>query len=526
MRDISGEFKARLARKDLSLCRVVQLTLKNGTTYYLTDASSNVRFGNRIYRSKPGIEVSNIRGSLNGGYENATITIGYGEDETIALSERLVRYGATDDATYKVTVVDYMSPGSGGMIIFEGSVLSVGSTDKSSCTLDVGGYTATTFVVGENYSQRCRNVLGDRRCKVDLEALSVIFTVLAVEPDGSTFTINAQTDVEVITRPEVSASGTTHFAAPGPTDFVVPDYDILTLDTWSGSGAGGSSALGALANIGQFDPGDIAEGYPGGRGGDSTVKTASGTVIAGAGGGQGGYAGGFVFPNGPVLPSKGVGYVVPAGINFNGVPGGIGADRSLLGAIGYGSFKGGDADRGTRNTTIINRTDPGAPQPGDVLKVACGAAGVAAALGEFPMVRGKDGTAGYVDISWSFNQTMEVARFDQGTILWMQGLNAGTISQIDVNDDQIISLAQFPNFAVQPGDVGKFRPGCTNYADYCLNRFNNLQNMQAEPAVPAGLADAPTSTTTVVPDPAKPASPPANSEAGAVPYSSGTTAHG
>lgn len=159
-----------------------------------TDLSSDVFYGGRRFDANPGISISAIRNSVEGGFQTATITVPLSDE---GIDELAVRAGDFDNATFSLDLLHYLKPELGVMSLFSGRVVKATTDSLGNGTFDVQQDTSgtSTGVLNEVYSERCRNIFGDRRCKVDLEPLSVQFTVTDV-PAVARFTAAEVTQKE------------------------------------------------------------------------------------------------------------------------------------------------------------------------------------------------------------------------------------------------------------------------------------------------------------------------------------------
>ena len=74
--------------------------------------------------------------------------------------------------------------------------------------------------------------------------------------------------------------------------------------------------------------------------------------------------------------------------------------------------------------------------------------------------------------------------YDQGTLQWLTGANAGTISSIKSSGAGRISLLVAPEAAISEGDTFRVYPGCDKSVASSRDKFNNLSNNRATPFVP------------------------------------------
>lgn len=186
MKTASAAFKSRLADEGTFLCRLWFIKLVNGTEFYFTDRPTDVDYNGKTWVSNPGITISAIRNSVEGGFQNAEVNLALNDAQ---ISELSVRRGAIDKASFFIDALHYRNPAAGVMPLFAGQFNDITLSDRGHCTVAVTGTNNRGEVfVGEYYSQRCRNIFGDSRCRMDLEALKGAFTVNVPTADFYNFT--------------------------------------------------------------------------------------------------------------------------------------------------------------------------------------------------------------------------------------------------------------------------------------------------------------------------------------------------
>lgn len=513
MLDCSAEFKARLDREDLSLCRLVTIVLRNGGTYRYTTLDEDVTYKGALYAARPGIEVSTIRHTTDPKQETTTLTVGYYDG---LITEEMTRRNALDQATFSITLIDYLTPEITGMVLQVGDVYNVGANNRFYCELSVGSYAGITFQIGEQYSMKCRNVFGDNRCKVDIEKYSREFTVTGVSPNQVELSLSTNlgggnnddnTGVEV--------PGQLDFG-PGSHSYTVPEAGvILTIVGTSGSGGAGSycyrvnvpDPFWENGQTGPILPAWLHGGVDGTDGGDTIVGP---MTIKGGKGGKGsmlfGVTGVQVRNQGIANPPVTNATVAELG---GGPAGGLSYREINIENIVHQDTRGQDGGRGSKGTLVlVSGVDV---QPGDVLNIQVGGAGAGGMAPYGPSTATEDeGQPGHVTITFGANPPVDDNNgeaFDQGSILWLSGRNQGDVAQIAETAGATVTLTAPMSYPIRVGDRGKFRAGCSYYANMCEERYDNLINMEAEPAVPLGI-DVPVAgpLTGTVSDPSKPPS--------------------
>jgi hypothetical protein len=539
MRDVSAQLKERFAREDLSICRCVTLTLVNGDVFYLTDLNRKIKVGQTEFLPNPAIDVAAIRTGQASASQSTEIKLLY--TETGSLSERPVRFGSLNNATCEVFWVDYRRPDLGGVRVMSGKVASVETPRKGYCVLNIASaaLSGSSILPGEVYSKRCRNVFGDKRCKVDVDALSVPFVVIQTFPDRASFAINGYADATppvVEDPPEPPReNGELKQAAKGEFDFTVPNAQILRLRLAS-SGGGGATSGGPGIRINNRTT--IAPGYPGNNAFPARLAKGDVTLFEISGG-----FGGKAWPgwdsktspldfylNSDVMKGASGALTVAAFTPDKFTPGG-GARGGRNALYNNGQYQGGtalqhdlglpgDGGDGSLIEHVFNLQDPACPiKAGDVLHFSQGSAGDSPDDGSAPdyftdpvkfaadTSPGETGKQGFFELYWSSNvgEPIQEETFALGSVLWTKGDNKGQLISIAQNTVGLIVLANNPTQAIDIGDEGLIRPGCSNFADMCENRWNNLINMQAEPVTPQGVTSAPSPIADTQTDTTKPA---------------------
>jgi len=184
----SGAMTTALAQELTFLCRIWELVLTSGETFYFTDNNENVTYNGQLYKFDPGIQVSAIAAAAGAVDNNCTVTVSTSAN---FLTMARIRQGALDSAQFDLYVIDWRAPDTYGRIErFSGYVSDVSFHDKGAVVLELTGdiRAGGKTTIGELYSRTCRALLGDNRCKVDLEPLATDVTITNVSVDGYTIT--------------------------------------------------------------------------------------------------------------------------------------------------------------------------------------------------------------------------------------------------------------------------------------------------------------------------------------------------
>lgn len=201
MRSASTQLKARLAVDATTLARLWTVTRSDGLILRFTD---NVRpiaidvgdgAGVQTFRADISFTASAIftsRTSAN--LQSYTMTCimddsGFKEDD---LRQRLF-----DGATSTVYVCDYENVGFGVITMFVGVFGEIQLSDQKVVQITVipaSSVTAGVVIGLDKYSQTCRASLGDAKCTIDIDALSVDFTVTSASGGSVVATAFTQDD--------------------------------------------------------------------------------------------------------------------------------------------------------------------------------------------------------------------------------------------------------------------------------------------------------------------------------------------
>lgn len=187
VQNISNDLELALAQTTTYLCRIWELTCDNGEVFRFTDLTEDIVYDGETYKYDPGIRVSSIVITSGGQPDNAQIEVVASEN---FLPMARIRNGGLSKATFKLWVIDWRDPDFyGALELFGGMTSTIKFNNKNRVSLSVNsdnGEDAQS--IGERYSRQCRAQLGDERCKVNLEALKIAFTVDTITDNGYGFT--------------------------------------------------------------------------------------------------------------------------------------------------------------------------------------------------------------------------------------------------------------------------------------------------------------------------------------------------
>lgn len=77
-----------------------------------------------------------------------------------------------------------------------------------------------------------------------------------------------------------------------------------------------------------------------------------------------------------------------------------------------------------------------------------------------------------------------VGAFAFGSLRWLTGENAGLAQAVVANDEDSVTLADAPPFAVEAGALVLLSEGCDRRMATCSGRFGNAVNFRGEPYLP------------------------------------------
>lgn len=194
MKQLSAGYIAKLKNPVQRRVKLFTVTLVDGQQLFLSSSSEPMEYGGNVFIASPGVTLSAIRNSINADTQTATAELIY---DPRAVTAELVRRGGLDGATFKAVQVHSDDTGAGEMLLFSGYIDDVDFADLK-CEVNLTGYSSRqgAGLIGEAYSERCRNVFGDSRCKYPVDTVSQEFTVGAQGTSAQAFYAYGLTPVE------------------------------------------------------------------------------------------------------------------------------------------------------------------------------------------------------------------------------------------------------------------------------------------------------------------------------------------
>ena len=181
MKDLTPELSAALAQNSTRLCRIWEITRKDGMVFRFTDHDRDITFDGNVYGWQTSFMATAVQTQLNsaGSDVDVTVLLAPGSLEYMHLQR-----GLFDEADTILRIVRWDDPNGGAIIIHQGRVNSVDLNSRQSAILQlVGPISRVNKSLTEKYSKSCRANFGDARCKFPLATVTTDYTVTA--PGGN-----------------------------------------------------------------------------------------------------------------------------------------------------------------------------------------------------------------------------------------------------------------------------------------------------------------------------------------------------
>ena len=175
-------------QKDLTTIALCwRLERRDGVALGFTTHDRDLEIGGLVYRAAPGMLPSAI--ALGDGFEAESLDV-EGALSSAAISAADLGAGRWDGAAVAVLMVDWEDPEGETFAVARGELGEV-STKGDAFEAELRGPTALLDAPAvEQTSPECRANLGDRRCRVDMAARTLITRIAAV-PDEVTVEVEA-----------------------------------------------------------------------------------------------------------------------------------------------------------------------------------------------------------------------------------------------------------------------------------------------------------------------------------------------
>ncbi|MFN3077974.1 MAG: DUF2163 domain-containing protein [Alphaproteobacteria bacterium] len=181
MKSSSSSLAAHLNGEVTTLCTCWRLTRADGVVMGFTDHDRDLSVAGVTYRAASGYTPSAVATSASLAVDNMDVDVVLDDD---GITEADLRAGLYDHAIVEVMLVNWTAPTDGGVVVSKGHLGEV-KLKRSIATAEIRGLAqALATNIGEYISADCRAALGDARCGVDLDGLTVAGTGSAI-PCGS-----------------------------------------------------------------------------------------------------------------------------------------------------------------------------------------------------------------------------------------------------------------------------------------------------------------------------------------------------
>lgn len=164
-----------------TLAHLLKLTRKDATVLGFTDHDADIAYGGAVYEAATGANLTAISGANNLSVDTLDATMLIDSEK---ISEADIRAGLYDLAEIRIYLVNYADLGLGNVTLFRGWLGEV-TQGQESFTAELRSlFQAYSQNIVELYSPACRADLGDSRCKVNLESLTVTGLIDSVNPES------------------------------------------------------------------------------------------------------------------------------------------------------------------------------------------------------------------------------------------------------------------------------------------------------------------------------------------------------
>jgi uncharacterized phage protein (TIGR02218 family) len=185
MRVLDAGLRADLAAGATTLCRCWRLRRKDGVVLGFTDHDRPLSFDGTVFRADTGTDASALQTGNGLSVDNAQVI---GALSDLAISEADIRSGRFDGAAVEHWLVDWRRP-ERRVHLFTGSIGEIKRTEHAFEAEVRGLAEALNVPVGRSIKRGCDRVLGDRRCRVDLDEPRYRYTTTAAS--GATARVTA-----------------------------------------------------------------------------------------------------------------------------------------------------------------------------------------------------------------------------------------------------------------------------------------------------------------------------------------------
>lgn len=166
-RSMSVELKAHLASETTSLAMLWTIERADAVAFYMTNHVDDITYDGHTYQSNAGLLATTLSQDRSLGIDNMEAVSIFLDDQ---ITSEDVQAGLFENATAEIKMVNYEDLSMGDVVIAQGWRLGNVEIRDHAMTAELRGITQRLRQeVGWYYQQKCRAILGDARCGIDLD---------------------------------------------------------------------------------------------------------------------------------------------------------------------------------------------------------------------------------------------------------------------------------------------------------------------------------------------------------------------
>lgn len=178
MRTVPGALAGQLTGQVSTLAQLCKITRTDGTVLAFADHDRDIEYNGTTYLANPGMTSSAITATGDLSTDNLEVQ---GVLDSPSITEADLIAGRYDDAAVEFYLVNWADPSDGAIRLPGGKIGPVRMTERGQFVVEVRGLVqAFSQNIVEVTSPGCRARLGDARCGVDVDALTVTGTITNV----------------------------------------------------------------------------------------------------------------------------------------------------------------------------------------------------------------------------------------------------------------------------------------------------------------------------------------------------------
>lgn len=164
-RTYDSDLQTKLETGSTQLCHLVTITRTDGQVFRYTDLDRDLIVGADTFESSNSFAVTAITSSTNNGIQSTNCKIFFAAG---GFTELDIGRGLYDSADVEFSVIDYVHPEWGRIILMKGKMSAIDGNDRGTGQFELNGLLSIGDAkIGELYSPECRANLGDARCTID-----------------------------------------------------------------------------------------------------------------------------------------------------------------------------------------------------------------------------------------------------------------------------------------------------------------------------------------------------------------------